>query len=101
MAWLIRPLILSICGGFGGGFFLEFVGQGSGHESDAGQLLADAVVQIVADAALLAVADFQNFPFQPLAFGDVARDDFHLDVGAGLLDQAGADFQPHPLRRRR
>ena len=50
----------------------QFLLQHLAHHFNPGQVLAKAVVQIVPDAALLAFADFQDFPFQPFAFGDVA-----------------------------
>jgi len=40
--------------------------QAATHEGDAGQLLADAVVQILANPPLLTLADFQHLPFQDL-----------------------------------
>ena len=64
---------------------------------DGGKLLADVVVQIMADAALLAVADLQNLALQPFPFGDVPRDAFHLGLFADLFNQAGADFQTEAL----
>src|SRR5205807_5974838 len=41
---------------------------------DARELLAQAVVQILADATLLQVADLQDFPFEPLAVADVTHE---------------------------
>ena len=60
-----------------------------------------AVVQVVADAPLFAVADLQNLAFQPFALGDVARDALDLHQLTALFDQPGADFQLHALARRR
>ena len=60
---------------------------------NGGELLADAIVQVVSDTALLAVADLQNLAFQAFSFGDVARDTLHLGLLANLFHQAGADFQ--------
>ena len=56
-------------------------------------------MQVVADAALFAVADFENLPFQALALGDVARDAFHLDKMAVQLDEPRADLQFYALAR--
>jgi hypothetical protein len=83
--------------GFWHSLFLEFIGQRGGHQCDSGQLLANAVVQIMANPALLAIANFQNLAFQAFAFGDVARRAFDFDDLAGLFDKAGADFQADPL----
>ena len=51
----------------------QFLLQHLAHQFDARQMLAQAVVQILPDAALLAVADLEDFLFQPFALGDVAR----------------------------
>ena len=42
-----------------------------GHHHRAGQVLAQAVVQVLPDAALFAVADFKNLMLQPFALRDV------------------------------
>src|SRR5439155_3441019 len=57
------------------------------------QLLTNAVVQVVPDAALLSIADLQDLPFQPPAFSDVASDAFDLHDAPVLRDQPRADFQ--------
>ncbi len=56
-------------------------------------MLTDSVVKIVADAPLFAIADFENFAFKALAFGDVASDAFDLKFAILPLNQARADFQ--------
>jgi len=37
-------------------------------------LLANTIVEVVADTALLAVADFENLTLKAFAFGDITRD---------------------------
>src|SRR5207302_3407456 len=59
--------------------FLEFIREVGSHESDSGQLLADAVVKVMADAALFPVADFEDLAFEPFAFGDIASDALDLE----------------------
>jgi hypothetical protein len=49
--------------------------QGVRVECDADHLLAKAVVQIVADAGLLALADFEDLAFEAFALGDVQGKD--------------------------
>ena len=51
-----------------------------GHERNAGKVLSEAVVQILADAALFTSADVEQRPLQLLALGD---------VDAGCNDVAG------------
>ena len=65
-----------------------FLGLGSqclrqhlAHQLDAGKLLADAVVQVLADAPLLLFADVDDLLLQPAAVGDVEH---------------GADNPAHP-----
>ena len=41
------------------------------HEGNAGQMLAQTIMQVLPDPALLTRADFQDFLFQMFAFGDV------------------------------
>jgi hypothetical protein len=55
-------------------------------------LLAYAIVEVVTDAALFAVADFENLALEAFAFGDVAGDSFDFDDFAAAFDEAGADF---------
>ena len=74
--------------GLGSLFLLKPIAEDIHEVGDGGQLLANAVMQVVADAALLASADFQDLPFQSPALGDVAGDAFDLHATALLLDQA-------------
>ena len=61
-------------------------------------MLAQAVMQILADAPLLPAADFQNRLFEPLAFGDVDTRDNNL---APLpLSPPGNTVLDHVIRRR-
>src|SRR6185369_11007761 len=73
-----KPADLLSLRGFADAAFLEFVRQVRGHEGDASQLLANAVVEIVADPALLPIADFEDLALQPLALSDIARNAFDL-----------------------
>ena len=67
-----------------------------GHERDAGEVLAEAVMQILADAALFTCADFEQRSLQLLALGDVdaggndvvGRSVVARQHGAGPRDQA-------------
>ena len=60
--------------GFGFGLARELLFEHFAHQFDGGQLLAQTVVQIVADALLFPMADFQNLPFEALPLGNVAHE---------------------------
>ncbi len=96
----MRLPIRSASANSGALFLLKPIAENIQEVSDRGQLLADAVVQVVADAALLASADFQNLPLQSPALGDVAGDAFDFHDAPLLLDQASADFQFDPMAGR-
>src|SRR4030095_5020743 len=70
---------------------------------NARQMLAKSVMQIVADAALLVLADLQNFLLQPLVLGDVLqkanelvylsiRPQYHLGNSMHMADRT---VRPH------
>src|ERR1035437_10903004 len=59
-------------------------------ERHAHQVLAQAVMQILADAPLLAVADLGNLAFETLAGADVAEHDDSAGHFAGLIHQRPA-----------
>src|SRR5262245_12168343 len=73
--------------------FVKLVGEIGAQKSDTGQLLANAIVEIMSDAALLAIADFEDFTLETFAFGDIPRDTFDLDEAAILLDDPSADLE--------
>lgn len=81
----------------GGPLFLHLVAHDIHQVSYAGELLADAIMQVVAHAAMLAIADFKEFTFQPAAFGNVAGDALNLSRFGVLVDEPAADFQFYPL----
>src|SRR6266542_2846033 len=67
--------------GFGGQILLEDLA----HEFNAGESLAQAVVQVLADALLFTIADFEDFLFEAFAFGDIdAGSDDELEVAVGV-----------------
>src|ERR1039457_7403791 len=74
-------------------FLLKAIAEDIQEISDGGQLLADAVMQVVSDTPLLASADFPNLTLTSPALGDVARDAFDFHNASLLLDQARADLQ--------
>ena len=53
-------------------------------------------MQVMANSPLLPIADFQNFTFQTLAFGDITSDPLYFHQIASPLDQTRADFQLDP-----
>ncbi len=71
------------------GFGLEPLLQHLGHQFNSRQLLPQAIVQVLANAPLLPVADFQNFSLQSFALGDVPHE-------AGIYSPAR---QPHITHR--
>jgi hypothetical protein len=83
--------ICSACAAWAFGFLLQRFRQGLAFQFDPRQVLADAIVQILPDPALLHFADLQNFLFQPLPLR-------HLHGRAG---DAGDPAQriPHRLDR--
>ena len=54
---------------------MQLAFQDFAHESNAGEVLAQSVVQVFTDAALLARADFQNCFFEALALSHVDSGD--------------------------
>jgi hypothetical protein len=66
--------------GFGFRFGQKVALQHVAHQLDASEALAQIVVQVLADAALLALANFEHFTLEALALGDVdARSDDAFD----------------------
>lgn len=68
--------LLKICQSLwvdGGELFLlvQLVGQSLGQQSESGQFLTDAIVQIAADATLFVRGNFQDFSFQQPPIADV------------------------------
>ena len=57
--------------GFGKRFFRELLFQDFTHEGDAREVLAQAIVEVLANPALLPAADIENGLFQPLRFGNI------------------------------
>ena len=70
-------------------------------ETKADQLLAKPVMQVLADARLFAIADFQNFAFQPVPIRGVFRNPDDADDFAGAVaNRKGAVPNPSPGCRR-
>ena len=65
------------------------------QQCDTRQLLSNSIMQIVADAHLLALADFQNFFFKRSQFGHVAGD-LRVAVRLALIvvEHRGDDVGP-------
>jgi len=70
-------------------FVCEIFPEHIAQAGDAGQLLPQAVVEVLRDAAVLPLADVQDFFLQPLPFRDVGGD-----------ADNGVDF-PFPVAKRR
>ena len=72
------------------------------QQRDAGELLAEAVVQVRADALLLARGDLQHLALEPLALGDVAEhgDDAPLAADVDRREDAGRRPGVSPSARR-
>ena len=62
--------ICSACAAVAFGFLLQRFRQGLAFQFDARQILADAIVQVLPDAALFHFADLQDFLLQSLALRD-------------------------------
>ncbi len=76
------------------GFFLaELRRDAAQHERDAGELLAETIVQVAADALLLAVGDVDDAALEPLLFRDVVDhgDPVIRAAHAERRDDAGGD----------
>src|SRR5262245_39975821 len=71
----------------------ELTLQHLAHERDAGQVLAEAVVQVATDLPLLPGADLENRLFHPLALGDV-------DPGCDHVRRPGSDTRQYRARPR-
>ena len=56
------------------GFVFELLLQNLAFHLDPRQMLANPIVQILANSTLLHLTGLQDFPFQPLAFSDVGAD---------------------------
>lgn len=65
----------------------QFRHQSRAIELEGNQLLAEAVVEVAANAIELTVADFQNFPLEAAVFGDVGADGDVLDRFAGGAEE--------------
>src|ERR1700685_653311 len=72
-------------------FLGQFLFLNFAHESHAGKMLPQAVVEILPDAPLLAGADFEDRLLHMLAFGDVANRARNQHTLRGL-QRAQADF---------
>ena len=83
----------SISGRIGAILARQPAGDAAQHQRDAGQLLAEAVVQIVADAVLLAVHGLQDRALQLLALAHV------LQHHQAMI--AAGDLEPREHARRR
>ena len=83
--------------GVGVGFFSEPSLQSFGHQLDAGEVLADTIVQVLAEAALFGFADLQDPAFEPLALGDVGADGHVLDRFARRVYE-GEDGGVDPIK---
>lgn len=62
--------------------------EGACHESDGGELLAETIVEVLADAALLALRDADDLALKAGALADLGRE---LEIGLAELRGALAD----------
>lgn len=76
-------------GGLGQRFLGEFFLEDAGEVAHAGELLAEAVVEVLADAGALAFGDFEELAFEFLAAGDLA-----VQFGVAGAEFGGAFAHP-------
>ena len=80
-------------GGFGQGEVAQLGRQLAGGEGGADQVLAQAVVQVLAEATLLPVAGFSDLAFELLAGADVGEDDNAARSSTGGIPQGPAGYR--------
>ena len=68
--------------------------EGSNRKSAGSQHLAQAIVQILTNAPALTFAHFEDFPLQPVLFGDIAHDSRKFGKLAGVIAD-GPESQRH------
>src|SRR5579862_3286660 len=78
---------------------LEARREAAQHERDAGELLAETVMQVAADGLALPARDVENLLLETLALGDVGHADGQGRADAVVLHEYGATLEVLRLAR--
>jgi hypothetical protein len=79
--------------GFGPG--AQFLVKDLAHELDTGQVLAQTIVQVLAEAPALLITDFKYLSFETPPFGDIAKDNEPMSVSPSPIgDWTDAPLSP-------
>ena len=94
MARASRSLIFVICDRYCGDFARQLHFQTLEQQRQAGEFLAEAVVQIAAQATLFAIGDFQDLLLERLALGDFLHRAHQARDGAVIAQRHMREREP-------